>query len=225
MRDIYCRTGHRCNMCCVDSFRHLQRHDLKLRSQAVIRFHGYWYGFFPLPAPCAIPVAAFFTFTSVAVMSGTVLDLSDDSNAPHGAGMHAFILNLVDFAMASTLGYNTGPQTNLAKDIAARLIPYGVGYGGDMSERVWWTEAWTAAIFRGFLAVLSIMSRYSRARKVRPIIRESKGRRRERERWGRGSRRDLLEKRGRRRAKRSWKTGIFGSWKRDLALGHQLGGH
>jgi glycerol uptake facilitator-like aquaporin len=41
--------------------------------------------------------------------------------------MHAFILGLVGFAMASTLGYNTGPQTNPAKDLTSRLVPWWVG--------------------------------------------------------------------------------------------------
>ena len=63
--------------------------------------------------------------------------------------MHAFIIGLVGFAMASTLGYNTGPQTNPAKDLATRFVPNVVGYGSDMWANGWWAEAWCAAILGG----------------------------------------------------------------------------
>lgn len=111
--------------------------------------------FFTLPASFATAPTAFFTdFVSAAVMLGTVLAMGDDSNAPPGAGMHAFIIGLVGFVMASTLGYNTGPQTNPAKDLATRLVPYWVGYGSDMWVKGWWAEAWAAAIFGGLTGCL-----------------------------------------------------------------------
>ncbi|KAI9665904.1 MAG: hypothetical protein M1821_003839 [Bathelium mastoideum] len=111
--------------------------------------------FFTLPASFATPVTAFFTdFTSAAVMLGTILALGDDTNAPPGAGMHAFIIALIGFAMASTLGYNTGPQTNPAKDLATRFVPWVVGYGSEMWERAWWVEAWTAAVCGGLFGSL-----------------------------------------------------------------------
>jgi glycerol uptake facilitator-like aquaporin len=68
--------------------------------------------------------------------------------------MHAFILGLVGFATASTLGYNTGPQTNPAKDLASRLVPYWVGYGDVMWTHAWWGEAWAAAIIGGLFGAL-----------------------------------------------------------------------
>lgn len=87
-------------------------------------------------------------------MSGTVMAMGDDSNSPPGAGMHAFIIALIGFAMAACLGYNTGPQTNPAKDLATRFVPNVVGYGGDMWVQGWWAEAWAAAIFGGLFGCL-----------------------------------------------------------------------
>ena len=99
--------------------------------------------FFTLPAKFATPQTAFFTdFTSAAVMSGVVMAMGDDSNSPPGAGMHALIIGLVGFAVAACLGYNTGPQTNPAKDLATRFVPNVVGYGSDMWANGWWAEAW-----------------------------------------------------------------------------------
>lgn len=80
--------------------------------------------------------------------------VGDDTNSPPGAGMHAFILGLVGFAMASTLGYNTGPQTNPAKDLASRLVPWWVGYGSPMWAQGWWAEAWVASITGGLVGCL-----------------------------------------------------------------------
>ena len=89
--------------------------------------------FFTLPAPFATPTTAFFTdFVSAAVMSGTVMAMGDDTNSPPGAGMHALIIGLIGFVMAGAFGYNTGPQTNPAKDLATRFVPNVVGYGSDM---------------------------------------------------------------------------------------------
>ncbi|KAI9683211.1 MAG: hypothetical protein M1820_010926 [Bogoriella megaspora] len=106
--------------------------------------------FFTLPASFATPTTAFFTdFTSAAVMLGTVLALGDDTNAPSGAGMHALIIGLIGFVTASTFGYNTGPQTNPAKDLATRLVPWIVGYGSYMWKDGWWAEAWSAAVAGG----------------------------------------------------------------------------
>ncbi|KAF2104561.1 aquaporin-like protein [Rhizodiscina lignyota] len=111
--------------------------------------------FFTLPQPFATPATAFMTdFTSAAIMCGTVLAMGDDTNSPPGAGMHAFIIGLVGFAMASTLGYNTGPQTNPAKDLATRFVPNVVGYGSNMWEQGWWAEAWTAAVVGGLVGCL-----------------------------------------------------------------------
>ncbi|KAF2726399.1 hypothetical protein EJ04DRAFT_571327 [Polyplosphaeria fusca] len=56
--------------------------------------------------------------------------------------------------MASCLGYNTGPQTNPAKDLATRFVPNVVGYGSTMWKQGWWAEAWTASILGGLVGCL-----------------------------------------------------------------------
>lgn len=111
--------------------------------------------FYTLPKPfVTIPTAFFSDFTSAAIMAGTAMALGDDSNAPPGSGMHAFIIGLIGFALASTFGYNTGIQTNPAKDLASRLVPYWFGYGNRMWEKLWFVEAWAAAIFGGLFGCL-----------------------------------------------------------------------
>ena len=111
--------------------------------------------FFTLPETFVQAPEAFFTdFLSSAVQAGAVLALGDDSNAPPGAGMHALIIGLVAFVQASTLGYNTGPQTNPAKDFATRFITWLVGYQDKMWEKGWWAEAWTASIIGGLVGAL-----------------------------------------------------------------------
>lgn len=111
--------------------------------------------FFTLPNTFVKPAEAFFTdFTSAAVQAGAVLAIGDDSNAPPGAGMHALIIGLIAFVLACTLGYNTGPQSNPAKDLATRLIAWAVGYQPGMWEKAWWAEAWTASIIGGCAGAL-----------------------------------------------------------------------
>lgn len=68
--------------------------------------------------------------------------------------MNGFVIGLVSFAMAATLGFNTGPQPNPAKDLATRFVPNVVGYGSVMWSKAWWIEAWAAAIFGGITGCL-----------------------------------------------------------------------
>ena len=111
--------------------------------------------FFTLPNTFVQPTEAFFTdFVSAAIQAGAVLAIGDDSNAPPGAGMHAFIIGLIAFVLASTLGYNTGPQTNMAKDLATRFVAWAVGYQPGMWARAWWAEAWAASIGGGIAGAL-----------------------------------------------------------------------
>lgn len=61
------------------------------------------------PKPFVQPVTAFFTeFVGSALLVGTILALGDDSNAPPGAGMQAFILGILISVIILALGYNTG---------------------------------------------------------------------------------------------------------------------
>lgn len=61
------------------------------------------------PKPFVHPATAFFTeFLGSAILFGAVLALGDDSNAPPGAGMQAFILGILISVIILALGYNTG---------------------------------------------------------------------------------------------------------------------
>lgn len=55
------------------------------------------------------PATAFFTeFVGTTIMAVVVLALGDDSNAPPGAGMNAFIMGLVVTVLSMAFSYNTG---------------------------------------------------------------------------------------------------------------------
>lgn len=55
------------------------------------------------------PATAFFTeFVGTTIMAVVVLALGDDSNAPPGAGMNAFIMGLVVCCLSMAFSYNTG---------------------------------------------------------------------------------------------------------------------
>ena len=55
------------------------------------------------------PATAFFTeFLGSAILVGSILALGDDTNAPPGAGMQAFIIGIIITIVILALGYNTG---------------------------------------------------------------------------------------------------------------------
>lgn len=61
------------------------------------------------PKPFVHPATAFFTeFTGTAILVGTIIALGDDSNAPPGAGMQAFIIGILISLLCLAFGYNTG---------------------------------------------------------------------------------------------------------------------
>ena len=61
---------------------------------------------------------AFFTeFTGTAILAVAVLALGDDSNAPPGARINAFILGLVVIVCSMAFGYNTGATMNPSRDL------------------------------------------------------------------------------------------------------------
>lgn len=62
-----------------------------------------------LPKPFVRPATAFFTeFLGSAILVGSILALGDDTNAPPGAGMQAFIIGIIITIIILALGYNTG---------------------------------------------------------------------------------------------------------------------
>lgn len=61
------------------------------------------------------PATAFFTeFVGTTIMAVVVLALGDDSNAPPGAGMNAFIMGLVVTVLSMAFSYNTGLASKFA---------------------------------------------------------------------------------------------------------------
>lgn len=62
-----------------------------------------------LPKSFVHPATAFFTeFLGSAILVGSILALGDDTNAPPGAGMQAFIIGIIITIVILALGYNTG---------------------------------------------------------------------------------------------------------------------
>jgi aquaglyceroporin related protein, other eukaryote len=100
---------------------------------------------------------AFFTeFTGTAILTVAVLALGDDTNAPPGAGMNAFILGLVITVCSMAFGYNTGAAMNPSRDLRPRLAVLALGYGGQVFRNGYWIYGpWAAtisgAIFGAFL--------------------------------------------------------------------------
>lgn len=96
-------------------------------------------------------------FVATAILSCAVLALGDDSNAPPGAGMHAFIVGLVVFVLTMAFGYTTGPCLNPARDLGPRVVAAMVGYGGRVftNWNAWWIYgAWGATISGGLVGGL-----------------------------------------------------------------------
>ena len=62
-----------------------------------------------MPKSFVHPATAFFTeFVGSAILFGAIVALGDDTNAPPGAGMQAFILGILISVVILALGYNTG---------------------------------------------------------------------------------------------------------------------
>jgi len=100
---------------------------------------------------------AFFTeFTGTAILAVAVLALGDDSNAPPGAGMNAFVIGLVVTVCSMAFGYNTGAAMNPSRDLGPRLALLVVGYGGEIFRNGYWVYGpivapIAGAVFGGFL--------------------------------------------------------------------------
>ncbi|KAK4867771.1 hypothetical protein LT330_006676 [Penicillium expansum] len=94
-----------------------------------------------LPKSFVHPATAFFTeFLGSAILVGSILALGDDTNAPPGAGMQAFIIGIIITIVILALGYNTGGCFNCARDFGPRLVAVMAGWGGHLFREyhAWW---------------------------------------------------------------------------------------
>ncbi|RHZ56790.1 hypothetical protein CDV55_102218 [Aspergillus turcosus] len=139
-----------------------------------------------LTAPKAFvhPVTAFFNeFVGTAILVGTIMALGDDTNAPPGAGMQAFILGILIGVLVLALGYNTGGCFNCARDFGPRLVALMAGWGGQLfrENHAWWIWGpWAADITGGlcgtFIYDLAIFTgsespiNYPRRRRKRALL-------------------------------------------------------
>lgn len=92
-----------------------------------------------------------------AILAVAVLALGDDTNAPPGAGMNAFILGLIITVLSMAFGYSTGAAMNGSRDLGPRLALLAVGYGGEelFGNGYWvygpWVGTITGAVVGGLL--------------------------------------------------------------------------
>lgn len=116
---------------------------------------------FPRTAWVDISTAFLTEMTGTSILTVSVLALGDDTNAPPGAGMNAFIIGLVVALLGMALGYNTGLAMNPARDFGPRVALAVLGYGrGPLSPSLfadgyWFRVAWlgplAGTILGGFL--------------------------------------------------------------------------
>ena len=102
------------------------------------------------PQPFIHPTTAFFSeFVSTGIIACAVLALGDDSNAPPGAGMAAFIIGLLITAMIMAFSYSAGACLNPARDFGPRLVTLMAGFGSETFtvSNCWWIWGpWCATI-------------------------------------------------------------------------------
>ncbi|KAK7702913.1 hypothetical protein SLS57_011167 [Botryosphaeria dothidea] len=91
---------------------------------------------------------AFFTeFVATAILAIVVLALGDDTNAPPGAGMNAFIMGLVITVESNAFSNNTGCSMNPSRDFGPRLALLALGYGNaGFTSGYWAYGPWAATI-------------------------------------------------------------------------------
>jgi aquaglyceroporin related protein, other eukaryote len=91
---------------------------------------------------------AFFNeFMGTAMLVIVILALGDDSNAPPGAGMNAFVIGLVVTLLNYTFTYQTGFAGNPSRDFGPRLALLALGYGSELfTNPYWFYGPWAGAL-------------------------------------------------------------------------------
>ncbi|CAG8975495.1 hypothetical protein HYALB_00004814 [Hymenoscyphus albidus] len=77
-------------------------------------------------------------FLSTSFLAIAVLAMGDDTNAPPGAGMSAFIIGLTITILSMAFSFNTGAAMNPARDLGPRLAVLALGYGKSVFENAYW---------------------------------------------------------------------------------------
>lgn len=93
---------------------------------------------------------AFFTeFVGTAILAVAVLAMGDDTNAPPGAGMSAFVIGLTITILSMAFAHNTGLAMNPSRDLGPRLALLALGYGSNdnlFGNWYWIYGPWLATI-------------------------------------------------------------------------------
>lgn len=85
------------------------------------------------------PTAFFTELVGATILGCAILALGDDTNAPPGAGMHAFIIGLLVFVLTTAFSPNTGACLNPIRDFAPRIVASMAGYGREVwTDGDWW---------------------------------------------------------------------------------------
>lgn len=148
----------------------LQAHDLVVQGQQPVMFDAssmppaasVLANFLTFPRqPWIGTGTAFFTeFVGTTILAVTVLALGDDTNAPPGAGMNAFIVGLLVATLGMAFGSNTGLAMNPARDFGPRVALAMLGYSSKpypslFADWYWFRVNWIAPLcgttFGGFI--------------------------------------------------------------------------
>jgi len=95
---------------------------------------------------------AFLTeLVGTTILAVAVLALGDDTNAPPGAGMNAFIVGLLVAVLGMAFGFNTGLAMNPARDFGPRVALTVLGYSTNphpslFADMYWIRVNWLAPI-------------------------------------------------------------------------------
>ncbi|KAJ9500021.1 Protein kinase domain-containing protein ppk32 [Exophiala xenobiotica] len=100
---------------------------------------------------------AFLTeLTGTAILVISVLALGDNSNAPPGAGMNAFIVGLLVTVLGMAFGYNTGLAMNPVRDFGPRVAMWVLGYSPKIlfADGYWFKVAWLGPLIGAIIGGL-----------------------------------------------------------------------
>lgn len=106
---------------------------------------------FPRHAWVSTGTAFLTELVGTTILAVAVLALGDDTNAPPGAGMNAFIVGLLIAVLGMAFGYNTGLAMNPVRDFGPRVALTMLGYGSKpypslFADGYWFRVNWLAPL-------------------------------------------------------------------------------